>query len=81
MRSAALHLCYLQWLSLAKFTHCSLSNSNYFMSAKKCRRESCIIDFMLGKMEFAMAIFKKLHFLKYSIKRCCKQITSFQKLV
>ena len=30
----------------------SLSNSNYFTSAKKCRRESCIIDFMSTKMEF-----------------------------
>ena len=44
----------------------SLSNSNYFTSAK---------------MEFASAIFKKLYFSKYSVKRCCKQITSIQKLV
>ena len=50
----------------------SLSNSNYFTSAKKCRRKSCIIDFTSAKMEFASAIFKKLYFSKYSIKRCCK---------
>ena len=45
----------------------SLSNKNYFTSAKKCRRESCIIDFTSAKMEFASAIFKKLYFSKYSI--------------
>ena len=28
--------------------------------------ESCIMDFMLGKMEFVSAIFKKLYFSKYS---------------
>ena len=39
---------------------------------KKCRRESCIID-------FTSAIFRKLYFSKYSVKRCCKQITSIQK--
>ena len=50
----------------------SLSNSNYFTSAKKCRRESCIIDFTSAKMEIASAISKKLYFPKYSIKRCCK---------
>ena len=44
----------------------SLSNKNYFTSAKKCRRESCIIDFTSAKMEFASAIFKKLYFSKYS---------------
>ena len=36
--------------------HASLSNSNYFMSAKKYWRESCIIDFMSAKMEFVSAI-------------------------
>ena len=44
----------------------SLSNKNYFTSAKKCRRESCIIDFTSAKMEFASAIFKKLYFSKHS---------------
>ena len=58
----------------------SLSNSNYLTSAKKCQRESCIMHFTSAKMEFALAIFKKLYFSKYSIKRCCKQITSIQKL-
>ena len=50
----------------------SLSNSNNFTTAKKCRRESCIIDFTSAKMEFTSAIFKTLYFSKYSIKRCCK---------
>ena len=59
----------------------SLSNSNHFTSAKRCRRESCIIDFTSAKMEFASAIFKKLYSSKYSIKRCCKQITSIPKFV
>ena len=59
----------------------SLSNSNYFTSAKSCRGESCITNFTSAKMEFASAIFKKLYFSKYSVKRCCKQITSIQKLV
>ena len=40
-----------------------------------------IKDFTLAKMEFASAISKKLYFSKYSIKRCCKQITFIQKLV
>ena len=26
----------------------SLSNSNYFTSAKKCQCESCIMDFLMG---------------------------------
>ena len=51
---------------------CSLSNSNYFTSAKKCQHQSCIIDFTSAKMEIATAIFRKLYFPKYSIKRCCK---------
>ena len=59
----------------------SLSNSNYFTLAKKCRRESYVMDFTSAKMEFMLAIFKKLYFSKYSIKRCCKQIISIQKLV
>ena len=59
----------------------SLSNSNCFLSAKICWCKSCIIDFTSAKMEFASAIFKKLYFSKYSIKWCCKQITSIQKLV
>ena len=48
----------------------SLSNSNYFTQIMSTR-----------KLEFASAICKKLNFSKYSIKRCCKQITSIQKLV
>ena len=59
----------------------SLSNSNYFTPAKKCWRESCIIDFTSAKMEFASAIFKKLYLSKYSIKRWCKQITFIQNFV
>ena len=54
--------------------HHSLSNSNYFASAKKCWRKSCIIDFKSAKIEFTSAIFKKLYFSKYLIKRCCKQL-------
>ena len=45
-----------------------------------CRRESCIMSFTSAKMEFVSAIFKKLYFCKYSIKRCCKQITPFRTL-
>ena len=60
---------------------CSLSNSNYFTSAKKCRRESYIMDFTWAKMEFGSAIFKKLSFSKSSIERYPKQNTSIQKLV
>ena len=35
---------------------CSLSNANYFMLAKKCWHEKCIIDFDFtsAKMEFAL---------------------------
>ena len=58
-----------------------LERPNYFMLAKKCRHESCVINFLSAKMEFASAIFKKLYFSKYPIKRCYKQITSIQKLV
>ena len=50
-------------------SNCSLSNSDYFTSAKKCRRKSFIINFTLAKMEFMSAIFKKMYFSKYSIKR------------
>ena len=50
----------------------SLSNSIYFTLAKKYRQKSCIIGFTSAKMEFASAVFKKLYFSKYSIKRCCK---------
>ena len=56
----------------------SLSNSNHFMSAKICQHKSCIIDFMLAKMEFASAIFKKLYFSKHSIKRCSKICLTIQ---
>ena len=35
----------------------SLSNSNYFMSAKKYWRESCIMVFMLARIEFPSGIF------------------------
>ena len=55
---------------------CNLCNSNYFTSAKKCRRESCIIEFASAKIEFASAIFKKLYFSKCSIKRCCKKMVT-----
>ena len=60
---------------------CSLSNSNYIMFAKKCWCESGTISFTLAKMEFMSAIIKKLYFSKYSIKRCCKKITSIQNFV
>ena len=59
---------------------CSLSNSNYFTSAKKCRNKSCIIDFMSTKMEIALVSFKKLHFPKkvlqinYFISKTCLTI-------
>ena len=43
-----------------------LFNSNYFTSAKKCWCERCIINFTSAKMEFTLAIFKKLYFSKYS---------------
>ena len=59
----------------------SLYNWNYITSVKKCWRESCIIGITSAKMEFALAIFKKLYFSKYSIKKGCKQISSIQKLV
>ena len=56
------------------YTNYSLSNSNYFKSAKMCRRESSVIDFTSAKIEFTSAIFKKLYFPKYLIKRHCKQL-------
>ena len=56
------------------YTNCSLSNSNYFKSAKTCQRESSVIDFTSAKIEFTSAIFKKLYFPKYLIKRHCKQL-------
>ena len=62
------------YLALLGNCHHSLSNSNYFTSAKKCQCESCVIDFISAKMKFALAIFKKLSFSKYLIKRCCKQL-------
>ena len=67
---------FVQWFLIFSIMYTrskySLSNSNYFMSAKKCRCESCIIDFTSAKMEITSAIFKKSYFPKYSIKRCCK---------
>ena len=56
------------------YTNYSLSNSNYFKSAKTCQRESSVIDFTSAKIEFTSAIFKKLYFPKYLIKRHCKQL-------
>ena len=56
------------------YTNYSLSNSNYFKSAKTCQRESSVIDFTSAKIEFTSAIFKKLYFPKYLIKRRCKQL-------
>ena len=56
------------------YTNYSLSNSNYFKSAKTCPRESSVIDFTSAKIEFTSAIFKKLYFPKYLIKRHCKQL-------
>ena len=56
------------------YTNYSLSNSNYFKSAKTCQRKSSVIDFTSAKIEFTSAIFKKLYFPKYLIKRRCKQL-------
>ena len=42
--------------------------SNYFTSAKKCRRESCIMDFTSAKMEFASTIFKNCIFPNIQLK-------------
>ena len=55
-----------------------ITSSVFLTQTISCRRESCIIDFTSAKTEFASAIFKKLYFSKYSMKRCCKQITSIQ---
>ena len=52
--------------------------ANYFTSAKKCRHESCIIDFTSAKMEFASAIFKKMYFAKYSIKYVVNRLPPFK---
>ena len=41
---------------------------------KTCPRESSVIDFTSAKIEFTSAIFKKLYFPKYLIKRHCKQL-------
>ena len=58
----------------------SLSNSNHFTSAKKCRRESCIIDFMSAKMEFASAIFKNCIFPIIQLKGVANRLSLFQNL-
>ena len=58
----------------------SLSNSNHLTSAKKCRRESCIIDFMLAKTELGSLIFKKMYFSKYSIKYVVKILPPLKNL-
>ena len=58
----------------------SLSNSNYFMSAKKCRHKSCIIDFVLAKMEFASAILKKLYFPNIQLKGVVNRLPPFKNL-
>ena len=76
-----LHIYKYTYIHTYTYMYTSLFNSYYFMSAKKCWRKSCIINFTWAKMEFAPAIFEKLYFSKYSIKRCCKQITSIQKRV
>ena len=55
--------------------------ANYFMSAKKCQHESCIIDFTSAKMEFASAIFKKMYFSKYSIKYVVNRLPPLKKLL
>ena len=51
-----------------------LFNSNYFTSAKKCWCERCII------VGIHIGNFQKIVFFQI-FKRCCKQITSIQKLV
>ena len=38
--------------------------AHYFTSAKKCLHKSCMIDFTSAKVEFTLAIFKKLYFSK-----------------
>ena len=62
---------YLNFLNQNNYMtmNCSLPNSNYFTSAKKCRRESCIMDLTSAKKEFASAIFKIFYFSKYSIEK------------
>ena len=56
----------------------SLSNSNYFTSAKKCQHESCIIDFTSAKMEFTSAIFKKLCFPNIQLKVVVNRLPPFK---
>ena len=58
----------------------SLSNSNHFTSAKKCRRESCIIDFMSPKIEFALAIFKNCIFPIIQLRGVANRLSLFQSL-
>ena len=47
---------------------------------KKCRCESCIMDFTSAKMEFASATFKKLYFSKHSSKRVVNRLPPFKSL-
>ena len=66
---------YMLW----KF-QCSLSNSDYFTSAKKCWCKSCIKDFTSAKMEFASAISKKLYFSSIQLKGVVNRLSSFKNL-
>ena len=65
---------------LFQFLVISLSNSNHFTSAKKCRRESCIMDFTSAKMEFASAIFKNCIFPSIQLKGVVNRLPLFQNL-
>ena len=53
----------------------SLSNSNYFKSAKKCWCWKLYNGFLVGKNGICVSNFQKIVFFQI-FKRCCKQITS-----
>ena len=52
----------LAWSRHKIWSLSSLSNSNYFTSAKKCQCKSCVINFTSAKVEFASASFKNFYF-------------------
>ena len=58
----------------------SLSNSNYFMLAKKCQCESCVIDFMSAKMEFVSEFSKNCIFPNIQLKGVVNRLPPFKNL-
>ena len=62
---------------LISFVNVSLSNSNYFMSAKTCRLEKCVIDLTSAKMEFASA---KCIFPNIQLKDVVNRLPPFKNL-